>query len=89
MFGTRGYLIAMHVPSKFVRNKNELLRRLRRLEGVIDVKKEWKFLEELKEYGYPSILSTSVSSPLDRQGPPVQNREAMFHPETCDLFPSL
>ena len=52
LFGTLGYLITMHVPSKFARYKNELNNRLRRIRGDIDVKREWKFLDELTEYGY-------------------------------------
>lgn len=57
MFGTRGYLITMHVPSDFASKKNELIRRLRRLRGQIDVKKEWSFVEELTEFGYVSTNS--------------------------------
>ena len=57
-FGTRGYLIAMHVPSKFAKQKSELLRKLRRLSGEVDIKNEWKFIEKAKEYGYnPSGLN--------------------------------
>lgn len=51
-FGAPGYLITMHVPSNFARHKNELNNRLRRIRGNVDVKKEWKFLDELTEYGY-------------------------------------
>lgn len=52
LFGTPGYLITMHVPSDFAPRKNELLRRLRRIGGAMDVKKEWTFFDELEEYGY-------------------------------------
>lgn len=57
MFGTRGYLITMHVPSDFASKKNELIRKLRRLRGQVDVKKEWSFVEELAEFGYESATS--------------------------------
>lgn len=57
MYGTRGYLITMHVPSDFARKKNELNRQLRRIKSDVDVKKEWKFLDELEPYGYIATLS--------------------------------
>jgi hypothetical protein len=52
LFHTPGYLITMHVPSDFAPRKNELLRRLRRIGGAMDAKKEWTFFDELEEYGY-------------------------------------
>jgi hypothetical protein len=42
----------MHVTSNFAKYKNELNNRLSRIKGDIDVKKEWKFLDELSEFGY-------------------------------------
>ena len=59
MFATRGYLVTMHVPSDFARKKNELTRRLRRIKGDVDVKKEWKFLDELQQYGYNATSSST------------------------------
>ncbi len=53
-FATKGYLVVMHVPSNFAQGKNEVHRRLRRIKGAVDVKKDWEFLGELKEYGYSS-----------------------------------
>jgi hypothetical protein len=50
--GSRGYLITMHVPSDFARKKNELIRKLSRIKGDVDVKKNWRFLDELEEFGY-------------------------------------
>jgi hypothetical protein len=52
LFATKGYLIAMHVPTSFAPFKNELLRRLRRVGGAMDAKKRWTFFDELEEYGY-------------------------------------
>jgi hypothetical protein len=49
--GSRGYLITTHVPSDFARKKKELIRRLARIKGGLDVKRGWKFLRELKEFG--------------------------------------
>lgn len=53
-FGSaEGVLIAMHVPSDFAPSKNEIHRRLKRIAGAVDPRKEWEFLQELEEYGYP------------------------------------
>lgn len=53
MFATKGFMLALHVPSSFARYKNRLTRALYRISksGVIDVKKEWTFLNELKQLG--------------------------------------
>ena len=53
MFGARGYLITMHVPSDFAAKKNNLLRQLRRLKGRPLIKEPWTFLDDLENYGYP------------------------------------
>jgi hypothetical protein len=52
LFRSKGLLITMHVPSTFASGKNELLRRLRRIGGAMDAKKEWTFFDELEEFGY-------------------------------------
>ena len=54
MFGTKGTLICMHVPSGFAQGKNEIHRRIRRISGAVDPRKKWEFLEEVTEYGYRS-----------------------------------
>jgi hypothetical protein len=59
MFGTRGYLITMHVPSDFAPKKNNLLRQLRRLKGTALVKKPWTFQADLENYGYKKTGSRS------------------------------
>jgi hypothetical protein len=57
--GEPAYLITMHVPTDFARRKNELIRRLGRIRGDVSVKKEWKFLEELGEFGYDMVRTNS------------------------------
>jgi hypothetical protein len=52
MFGTRGYLITMHVPTDFAPKKNNLTRQIRRLKGKTLIKEPWGFLDELENYGY-------------------------------------
>jgi hypothetical protein len=51
MFATKGFMIALHVPSSFAKYKNKLTRALYRVgrkTSNIDVRKEWSFLEDLK-----------------------------------------
>jgi hypothetical protein len=60
MFATKGFMLALHVPSSFARYKNKLTRALYRISkcGIVDVKKKWTFLSELKQFGISSIQSS-------------------------------
>jgi hypothetical protein len=60
MFGTKGFMLALHVPSSFARYKNRLTRAIYRISksGVVDIKKEWAFLNELKQFGINGMQST-------------------------------
>ena len=63
MFATKGFMIALHVPSSFARYKNRLTRALYRIgrkSSNIDVRKEWSFLNDLKSI---STEHLSTSSP--------------------------
>ncbi len=52
-FATKGFMIALHVPSTLAKNKNRLTRALYRIGKTrVDIKKEWKFLDELKNLNY-------------------------------------
>lgn len=52
-FSTKGFMIALHVPSSLAKNKNKLTRALYRIGKTrVDVKKEWKFLTDLKNINY-------------------------------------
>ena len=52
-FATKGFMIALHVPSSFARSRNRLTRALYRIGKTrVDVKKEWNFLDELKNLNY-------------------------------------
>lgn len=52
-FAAKGFMIALHVPSTFARSKNRLTRALYRIGKTrVDVKKEWNFLDELKNLNY-------------------------------------
>ena len=49
MFATKGFMLAMHVPSFLAKDKSKLTRSLYRLgKSNVDVKQEWKFLNDLK-----------------------------------------
>jgi hypothetical protein len=69
IFDTPSYLVTMHVPASFASRKNELLRRLRRIGGAVDVKKEWTFLDELEEYGYEDTPKIERSRQSPRRSP--------------------
>ncbi len=52
MFATRGFMVAMHVPASFARNKNKLMRALYRAAKTCSVKDKWTFLADVKSFGY-------------------------------------
>ena len=53
MFATKGFLIAMHVPTSFVKDKNKITRALYRIaKNGPDIRKEWNFLNDIKNLGY-------------------------------------
>lgn len=57
MFGTKGFLIAMHVPTSFVKDKNKITRALYHIAKTgINIKKEWSFLNDIKNLGYNNII---------------------------------
>jgi hypothetical protein len=54
MFATKGFMLALHVPASFARDKNRLTRALYRISKsgiVIDVKKEWTFINDIRQFG--------------------------------------
>jgi hypothetical protein len=83
-FATKGFMIALHVPSSFARSKNRLTRALYRIGKTrVDVKKEWNFLDELKNLNHmqearyiennediqnDTVQATSTSNPTIRRG---------------------
>src|SRR5919197_829965 len=50
MFATKGFMLALHVPSSFAKYKSDLTRALYRIakSSNIDVRKEWSFLNGLQ-----------------------------------------
>jgi hypothetical protein len=52
MFATKGFMVALHVPASFAKDKNKLLRTLYRAGKRADVRKRWDFIEEIKSSAY-------------------------------------
>jgi hypothetical protein len=52
MFATKGFMVALHVPASFAKDKNKLLRALYRAGKKADVRKTWDFIEEIRSSGY-------------------------------------
>jgi hypothetical protein len=52
MFATKGFMVALHVPASFAKDKNKLLRALYRAGKKVDVRKQWDFIEEVRNSGY-------------------------------------
>jgi hypothetical protein len=52
MFTTKGFMVALHVPASFARQKNKLSRALYRAGKKTDVRKRWDFIEEIRSSGY-------------------------------------
>ena len=49
----------MHVPTSFVKDKNKITRALYRIaKNGPDVRKEWNFLNDLKNLGYYTHIYT-------------------------------
>jgi len=53
MFATKGFLIAMHVPTSFVKDKNKIIQALYRIaKNGLDIRTEGNFLNDIKNLGY-------------------------------------
>jgi Short C-terminal domain len=56
MFATKGFMLALHVPSSFAKDKNRLTRALyrigRRSDNIVNIKNEWTFLNKIRYLGF-------------------------------------
>lgn len=52
MFATKGFMLALHVPASFAKNKNKLTRSLYRVGKKMNVKQNWDFIQEIRNSGY-------------------------------------
>jgi hypothetical protein len=55
MFATKGFMLAMHVPASFAKNKSRLTRALYRVGKTADIKKQWNFIDEIRGSGYEQM----------------------------------
>jgi hypothetical protein len=75
IFATKGFMIALHVPTSFAKYKNRLTRALYRVgrSSTIDTKNEWTFLNDLRQFGFnnmqqmPTYLSTTPKTRYTQQ----------------------
>lgn len=56
-------MLALHVPASFAKDKNRLTRALYRLRksSIVDVKNEWTFLNEIRQFGFNNMQQQTVS----------------------------
>jgi hypothetical protein len=73
MFATKGFMLALHVPSSFAKYKNRLTRALYRISkksGVVDMKNEWTFLNDISQFGIDNNskqqITTTASTTYDK-----------------------
>ena len=70
MFATKGFMLALHVPASFAKDKNRLTRALYRIgknSVAVDVKKEWTFINDLRQFGINNIQQQqTVSTKRDK-----------------------
>jgi len=52
MFATKGFMLALHVPASFAKDKNKISRALYQAGKKVDVMKRWDFLKEIRNSGY-------------------------------------
>ena len=57
MFATKGFMLALNVPSSFAKYKNRLTRALYRIgrSSPLDIRNEWRFLDDLRHLGFNNI----------------------------------
>ncbi len=59
MFATKGFMLSLHVPASFAKNKNRLTRALYSVGKTANVKQRWNFIDEIKGYGFEQTLTSS------------------------------
>jgi Short C-terminal domain len=61
LFATKGFMLALHVPASFAKDKNRLTRALYRISknSVVDIKNEWTFLNEIRQFGIDNTNNTN------------------------------
>jgi hypothetical protein len=64
MFATKGFMLALHVPASFAKDKNRLTRALYRVgkSGIVDVKNEWTFINDIRQFGINNIQQQTMTT---------------------------
>ena len=64
MFATKGFMLALHVPASFAKDKNRLTRALYRVvrQSNIDVKEQWTSLDHEMSSITAIVTATSTTS---------------------------
>jgi hypothetical protein len=64
IFATKGFMLALHVPASFAKDKNRLTRALYRLgkSGIVNVKNEWTFLNDISQFGFNNMQQQQTVS---------------------------
>ena len=57
MFPTKGFMVALHVPASFAKQKNKLSQALYRVGKKADVRKRWDFIEEIRSNAYGQLAA--------------------------------
>ena len=62
MFATKGFMLALHVPASFAKDKDRLVRALYHIgkSSIVDIKKEWTFLNEIRHLGFDMPRTTNT-----------------------------
>ena len=82
-FATRGFMLAMHVPSFLAKDKGKLTRALYRIsKSNVDVKQEWKFLNDLKNV---ITASRQPEDFTDIKGSAKTEKQKQVHTEVSTL----
>jgi hypothetical protein len=48
MFSTKVFMIALHVPASFAKDKNKPLRAVYQIGKRVEVRNQWRFIEEIR-----------------------------------------
>jgi Short C-terminal domain len=64
IFATKGFMLALHVPASFAKDKSRLTRALYRLgkSGIVDIKNEWTFLNDIRQFGFNNMQQNKTVS---------------------------
>ena len=64
IFATKGFMLALHVPTSFAKDKSRLTRALYRLgkSAIVDIKNEWTFLNDIRQFGFNNMQQNKTVS---------------------------